>query len=136
MTTTLTMNRPCSRCPRIDQKEITQAELIELAKIGKQLDDAAPPAMVITVHGKVVVTFPHLCTPCQEIVKEYLGNAGKVVDKLSAKRVVTPGVRKAKGADPTSALASAAPPAQAPAAETPSKAPSAPGTGKTSHKGT
>lgn len=125
MTTQLLISRQCSRCPRVDQREITQEEIVNRAKSGQPLEDTVP-ALVIVVRGKTIATFAHLCTACQQIVADYVGNAARPVEKSSSKRV-----KKTKLEEPASPQAPSSPgPGQAEAqeAKTAAKAPSGPGT--------
>lgn len=83
--TTLSLNRQCSRCPRVDQKEITAEEIVAKAKAGQALEDTTP-MLVISVRGKEVVNFPHLCKPCVEIVAAHIESVGTKLSKVSSTR--------------------------------------------------
>lgn len=69
----LSVNKQCSRCPRVEQKPISLEEAVAAAKVTKK----APPALEVRVDGETMVEFEQLCDVCQTIVTRYLDNAGK-----------------------------------------------------------
>lgn len=73
MSSFLTINKQCSRCPRVEQKPITLDEAIAQSKTNKK----TAPALEIYVDGEAVVEFEALCDVCQTVVLRYVENAGK-----------------------------------------------------------
>jgi hypothetical protein len=74
MAYTITINRKCDRCPRVEQTETTAEEVVRLAKAPP---DQHPKALVVSSGGKPLVEFGFLCGVCQVIVDRYLGHAAK-----------------------------------------------------------
>ncbi len=87
--TVLSLNKQCSRCPRVDQQEITAEEIIAKAKAGQALEDSTP-MLVISVRDKAVVTYPYLCKPCVAIVAAHIESIGSTLEKVSATRTHKP----------------------------------------------
>ena len=81
----LSVNKQCSRCPRMEQKPITLEEAVKQAKVEKK----APPGMEIRLDGEVVASFDELCDVCQTIVARYIDNAAKKPKHQSALREQT-----------------------------------------------
>jgi hypothetical protein len=82
MSLSLSLNKQCSRCPRMEQKPITLDEAVAQAKSNKK----APPALEIRIDGETLVEFEALCDICQSIVLRYVENAGKKPKHQSALR--------------------------------------------------
>lgn len=82
MSSTITHNLQCSRCPRIDSKELDIQELIQLA----ESPGDAPPTLEISFAGHDTVVRQYLCGPCQEVVLSYLGNITRQLSHKSSVR--------------------------------------------------
>jgi hypothetical protein len=85
VTATLTVNRQCTRCPRVEQTSIDVVELIKQAGPSGKLKDG-PKALQISVDETPLIEFPFLCQPCTEIVARYLEHIAKKPKHQSALR--------------------------------------------------
>lgn len=83
--TTLTINKKCGRCTRMDQQEITTEEVVRRAQAGQALEDSTP-ALELLIRGRPLVSFAHLCPPCVSIVGSHIEHIGAVLEKVSATR--------------------------------------------------
>lgn len=72
---TISQNTKCSRCPRVEQQEVSIEQLVAEAK-KTQGDARTPPALEIRIDGKPVVLFETLCTTCKVIVARHTEHAG------------------------------------------------------------
>lgn len=81
-TTTIALKRQCSRCPRVEEQEISLEEAAKLQKTGLK----GPKAFRAMLNGDVVVEHENLCAVCEEIVQNYLSNIGKVLQHRSSLR--------------------------------------------------
>lgn len=86
MSAILTVNRTCTRCPRVEQSEISVADVVKMAGGGKNALPEGPKAISIAVDEKTTVTFPFLCTPCKQIVARYIEHIAKKPKHQSALR--------------------------------------------------
>lgn len=80
---TISLNRTCSRCPREERVYLDDEDIAKLAKGHKVANDNA---LTIAMNGEPVASFEHLCATCRAIVKRYISNAAKKLDKLSSTR--------------------------------------------------
>lgn len=84
----ITLNLACSRCPRVEQTELTLEKAVQLAQ---DKDKAkGPPALKIEIDGEVVAVYEHLCSVCRSTVGTYVDSATRHTTKKSSKRVVKP----------------------------------------------
>jgi hypothetical protein len=79
----LKIEHECSRCPRVDTREMTYKEVVELGEKGLR---TGPKALRAVVNGEEFLTFDHLCEECSVIVSRYLGLIGKKLEKVSSVR--------------------------------------------------
>lgn len=86
MTFSITANRKCSRCPRVEQTEITAEDAVRLAQERDGKGRKGPPALSVSVAGSKVVEFDFLCATCVQIVNRYIAHAGKQPKHQSALR--------------------------------------------------
>lgn len=86
MTAKLTVNRTCTRCPRVEQSEISVADVVKMASSGKNSLPDGPKALTIRVEEKVFHEFAFLCTPCTQIVARYIEHIVKKPKHQSALR--------------------------------------------------
>jgi hypothetical protein len=87
VTASLTVNRVCTRCPRIEQTEVSVEDIMKMAaksKGGTLFD--GPKALSIFIDEKQVVEFPFLCTPCRQIVIRYIEHIAKKLKHQSSLR--------------------------------------------------
>lgn len=99
------LSNKCERCPRVVDRTVTYAELDAMrAKTG----GSPPTAMKLYVAGELVVSYDFLCSTCTDIVKNYLGAAAKLSEKMTAHRAAKP------KASPVAPVAPAKPPVVAP----------------------
>lgn len=82
MSTTLSLNKQCSRCPRVEQMSVSIEEAVRLA----QKAQGAPKAIAITINGAEVGAFASLCSICQSIVVRHIDLAMKTQKHVSAVR--------------------------------------------------
>lgn len=82
MTATITVNRECSRCPRVARREVSITEIAKLAKTGLK----QPCAMRVVLAGKEVHVFATLCDTCRQIVERGLTNLSKKLEQRSSLR--------------------------------------------------
>jgi hypothetical protein len=68
MTASLYVNHRCSRCPRVEQREVTLEQAVALAKTEKK----APPALLVELHGEHYGALEALCSVCEEVVLKYM----------------------------------------------------------------
>lgn len=73
MSISLSVKKQCSRCPRVEQKDITIEEAVKLAKDTKK----QPPALEVFLEGESLGSFELLCDTCQTIIARYLENTMK-----------------------------------------------------------
>lgn len=85
-TAVLTVNRPCTRCPRVDQAEISVDEIVKQAQQGKKALADGPKALAIRIDEKTTVEFPFLCAQCKQIVARYIEHIAKKPKHQSALR--------------------------------------------------
>lgn len=85
MMPTITLNRACSRCTRMDQTEVDLGKLVELAKRGTQ-EITEPDALCVVVDGAVAIKFQVLCPECRAIVGGYIEQAARTLTKESPRR--------------------------------------------------
>jgi hypothetical protein len=88
---TLTVNRACSRCPRIEQTEVSVEDIVKMATTNKSQGGKAaipegPKALLVRVNEKQTIEFPFLCTPCTQIVSRYIEHIAKRPKHQSALR--------------------------------------------------
>jgi hypothetical protein len=83
---TLTVNRQCTRCPRIDQAEISVDDVVKMAQSGKKSLPNGPKALNVRIDEKTVIEFDFLCGPCKQIVLRYIEHAAKKPKHQSALR--------------------------------------------------
>jgi hypothetical protein len=81
----LSLNKQCARCPRVEQKPITLDEAVAQAKSGKK----PASALEIRLDGETLVEFEDLCEVCRSIVVRYVENVGKRPKHQSALREQT-----------------------------------------------
>ena len=79
---TITVNRECSRCPRVDRTEVSIEEVVKLAKTGLK----QPRAMRITMDGNETHSFDTLCGTCRQIVERGLAGLSKRLEQRSSVR--------------------------------------------------
>lgn len=79
---TLSLNKQCSRCPRVEQVEVSIDEAVKLAQLALK----APKALVVTIDGEEVSSFDALCSVCKTIVMKYIDGATKRPKNQSALR--------------------------------------------------
>ncbi len=82
MSTSLSLNKQCSRCPRVEQTDVTIDEAVKLAQQALK----APKALVVSVNGEELASFDALCSVCQTIVTKYIDGATKRPKNQSALR--------------------------------------------------
>jgi len=82
MSTTLSLNKQCSRCPRVEQTSVSIEEAVRMA----QKAQSAPKAVVVSVDGSEVGSFAALCSICQSIVSRHIEMAMKTQKHVSAVR--------------------------------------------------
>jgi phage FluMu protein Com len=85
MSYSITVNRKCSRCPRVEQTEITAEDAVRMAS-PEAKKQKAPPALAVSMGGKVVAEFDFLCGVCTTIVERYITHAAKQPKHQSALR--------------------------------------------------
>jgi len=73
--------RPCSRCPRIDEIQVTAEEM--------QHPKEEPTAVYIVVRGEEEHNMQHLCDECRVIVDTHLEIITKRLEKTSSRRKVS-----------------------------------------------
>lgn len=72
MAFSLSLNKQCSRCPRVEQTTISLDEAVAQAK-----STTKPPlALEIKVDGEAIVQFEDVCEVCRTIVLRYIESAG------------------------------------------------------------
>ncbi len=91
MTAHLTVNRACTRCPRIEQTEVSVEEIVKLAKQqgSKVVIPEGPKALSIRIDEKTMIEFEFLCGPCTQIVARYIEHIVRKPEKQSALRSQT-----------------------------------------------
>lgn len=71
MSTTITINRTCSRCPRVESTELTIEEATALVRGDKKKEE--DPQLAVRLSDKRgVMRFDYLCSTCRQIVCRYL----------------------------------------------------------------
>lgn len=83
---TLTVNRQCTRCPRVEQTSVSVADVVAMAKAGKTEVPIGPKAISIRIDEKLLIEFGFLCTPCTQIVARYVEHIAKKPKHQSALR--------------------------------------------------
>lgn len=86
--TTLKASKKCTRCPRVEDREISIEEAVKLAGEKKP----PPPQISVSVDGVELIRFDTLCAPCTEIVSRYASHIGSTQTKLSSLREHKPKV--------------------------------------------
>jgi hypothetical protein len=91
VTASLTVNRTCTRCPRVEQTEVSVEDIMKMATTaksqgGKTTIPEGPKALAIRIDEKQTVEFPFLCTPCRQIVARYIEHIAKKPKHQSALR--------------------------------------------------
>lgn len=88
MSASLTINRTCSRCPRVEQSEVSLADVVKMAQTngGKNGLPEGPKALAIMIDEKQTVVFPFLCLQCKQIVARYIEHIAKKPKHQSALR--------------------------------------------------
>lgn len=88
MSATLTINRTCSRCPRVEQSEVSLSDIVKMAQAsgGKNTIPEGPKALSVSIDEKQTVVFPFLCSPCKQIVARYIEHIAKKPKHQSALR--------------------------------------------------
>lgn len=82
---TLTVNRTCCRCPRVEQTKVTIQEVVDMAKSGNEIR-RGPTALSVALEGDIFVEFPFLCAICKQIVMRYVEHIEKRSKHQSALR--------------------------------------------------
>lgn len=83
MSVSLSINKQCSRCPRVEQTAVTIEEAVKLAQKAQK---NTAKAICIEMDGKETGSFEALCSTCQTIVLKYVENAMKVQKHVSSLR--------------------------------------------------
>lgn len=88
MSASLTINRTCTRCPRVEQAPVSLADVVKMAQVngGKNGLPEGPKALSIAIDEKQTVVFPFLCTQCKQIVARYIEHIAKKPKHQSALR--------------------------------------------------
>lgn len=88
MSASLTINRTCSRCPRVEQSEVSLDDVVKMAQTtgNKKSLPEGPKALAIAVDEKATVVFPFLCSQCKQIVARYIEHIAKKPKHQSALR--------------------------------------------------
>lgn len=94
MTAQLTVNRSCTRCPRVEQTEVSIDEIVKLAQQskggpGKAAIPEGPKALSIRIDEKPPIEFGFLCNQCRQIVMRYIEHIVHKPEKQSALRTQT-----------------------------------------------
>jgi hypothetical protein len=79
----LALEETCSRCPRVESREVTLEEAAKLAKSGLK---PKATALKVMVEGKAHFEFETLCETCKKIVLGYLASASKQLKHRSSLR--------------------------------------------------
>ena len=74
MSISLSVNKQCSRCPRIEQTTVSIEEAVKLAQKAQK---NTASAIRIEMDGKEVGSFEALCSICQTTVMKYIESAMK-----------------------------------------------------------
>jgi hypothetical protein len=82
VSTTLSLNKQCSRCPRVEQTSVSIEEAVRMA----QKAQSAPKAVVVSVDGSETGSFVALCSICRSIVSRHIEMAMKTQKHVSAVR--------------------------------------------------
>lgn len=82
MSTTLSLNKQCARCPRVEQTSVSIEEAVRMA----QKAQSAPKAVVVSVDGTEMGSFASLCSTCRSIVLRHIEMALKTQKHVSAVR--------------------------------------------------
>lgn len=87
MTQFFSHNKKCARCPRIDSRQITFDEAVELHKSAEKAKLPMAAAVFLAADGTVIrKEFGELCSVCQSIVAGYMDAAFKQLQKVSSDR--------------------------------------------------
>jgi hypothetical protein len=82
MSVTLSLNKQCARCPRVEQIPVTIDEAVKAA----QKASKAPKALEVKIDGETVAEFPALCSTCVSIVQKYMDKITKPQKHISSLR--------------------------------------------------
>jgi hypothetical protein len=75
--------KQCARCPRADEVALTMEQVIARASSAPQ---AAVSALTVTLDGQQVVSYPHLCAECTELVSKHITSIAYRPEKSSSTR--------------------------------------------------
>lgn len=82
----LVMKRPCSRCARVDEEVVSVKDVearMKAAETASVMFSACAPG---DDPKKPSMTLGYLCPTCHKIVRKYLSQAFRKLDKVSAER--------------------------------------------------
>lgn len=88
MSARVVVKRECSRCPRIEEREISLEEAVGLHKTGLK----GPVALKIMMKGEAIAELEDLCDTCTTVVLNYIESATKKLQHRSALRTTEDGV--------------------------------------------